>query len=197
MQPGRSGEMGEALSSLRTFYKLQSCLGRGRIAIYQSVMGPFFPTSSSKETQRPPYLTKVLGTNLKTLNWGLFVPWGGTVLLAAQESCSSWARLALRAGVPGVLSISQGRPPPWIAVLANKYLQLRTESCNSEPFSAPNMNGVKCYCNFLWLNFASLESLKIYQPYPFKSKVTLHQRWFPVYVLCSFNSQLTCLRIYM
>lgn len=54
----------------------------------QSVMEPFFPASSSRETQRPPYLTEVLGTSLETLDWGLSVLWGGTVLLTAQESCS-------------------------------------------------------------------------------------------------------------
>lgn len=159
-------------------------------------MGPFFPTSSSRVTQRLPYLTEVLGTSLETLDWGLSVLWGGTVLLTAQESCSELSSAGSEQRYLVFSAFLRGRPPPWIAVLANKYLQLGTESCNSEPFSAPSLNTVRCYCNFLWLNFlASLESLKSIKL--ILSKVTLHQRWFPMYVLCSFNSQLTCLRIYM
>lgn len=76
MQPGRSGEMGEALSSLRTFYKLQSCLGRGRIAIYPVCDGTFLPNLLLKGNSEATLPDKGLGDKPENTELGSFCALG-------------------------------------------------------------------------------------------------------------------------
>lgn len=177
-------------------------LSRGAGLLFiQSVMGIFLPNLPPQGKHRG-CLTWQRSWGQAWKHWiGVFLCFGVKLFwLTAQESCSrGWARLALESrGTWYSQHFSGAAHPPWIAVLANKYLQLGTESCNSGAIFCPSVNTVRCYCNFPLTELSCQFGIfKIYQTYPFKSKVTLHQRWFPVYVLCSFNSQLTCLRIYM
>lgn len=161
-QPRWSGETGEALGSLQTFYKLQGCLGRGRIAIHPVCDGTFLPNLLLKANREPTLPERGLGDKPGNIGLGSFCTLGWNCL-ANSSGVLLWVELGWLSEQRCLVfsAFLRGRPPPWIAVLANKYLQLGTESCNSEPFSAPDVNIVKCYCNFLWLNFlASLESLK-------------------------------------
>lgn len=115
-QPGRSGETGEALGSLRTFYKLQSCLGRGRIAIHPVCDGTFLPNLLLKGNSEATLPDKGLGDKPENIGLGSFCALGwncfanSSGILLELSSAGSQGRGAWRSqhfsGLPTSLNCS-------------------------------------------------------------------------------------------
>lgn len=186
-RPSESGEAGRGLGSPGT--------GTGRVVISSQLPGGgpgcalhpisplppcFSPTPSFWETQMPSHLTKGFRDKAGKIGWGLFVPRGGELLLLkSQECCLQSGGQSLRARGALLRVRFPGPPPPSTTVLANKYLQQGTQSCNSAPFFCCffHVNTVKMSLPFPLTQLSCPFGIsKVRSPDPFKSQVTVHQR---------------------
>jgi hypothetical protein len=112
-EPSWSGEMGGALGSLRTFYKLHSCLGRGRIAIHPVCDGTFLPNLLLKGNTEAALPDRGLGDkpgniglgSFCALGWNCFANSSGILLRVELGWLSEQRYLVFSAFL-------RGRPPP-------------------------------------------------------------------------------------